>query len=177
MEPHFSRARKIRCDSTRPICNNCVRRSNDCEYDDKPRRRGPDKRPGTRQRSCKKRPTDASAPHPKRKKTTSETPNDEMEEASTMKPKEEPESPTTSRLLDRYPPDFQYSPPSHPPNPSVPLSSADLRFPDPNLHYKVCHLWAPSTETYTHIVARNIRSLPPCVRSRSLTQNSLPLST
>ncbi|KAI6021518.1 hypothetical protein BKA83DRAFT_4283107 [Pisolithus microcarpus] len=57
------RARKIRCDSTRPICHNC--------------RRGPDKRPGTRQRSCKKRPADGSAPVPpsKRKKAGSSTGN------------------------------------------------------------------------------------------------------
>jgi hypothetical protein len=139
MEPHFSRSRKIRCDSTRPICNNCIRRSNDCEYDERPRRRGPDKRPGTRQRSCKKRPTDGSAPPPKRKRTTSGTPIDEMEEASKMKPKEEPESPTTSRLLDRHPLDFQYSPPPHPLNPSAPPSSAGLRFSESNLLHKVCH--------------------------------------
>ncbi|EJF65212.1 hypothetical protein DICSQDRAFT_166265 [Dichomitus squalens LYAD-421 SS1] len=53
------RARKIRCDSTRPFCHNCLRRNNECEYDAVPKRRGPDKRPGTRQRSCKKRPPDA----------------------------------------------------------------------------------------------------------------------
>ncbi|KAF9227168.1 hypothetical protein BS17DRAFT_727147 [Gyrodon lividus] len=67
------RARKIRCDSTRPICHNCVRRSNECQYDAVPKRRGPDKRPGTRQRSCKKRPADGSAPPlppSKRKRTT-----------------------------------------------------------------------------------------------------------
>lgn len=68
-----SRGRKIRCDSTRPTCNNCVRRSNICEYDAVPKRRGPDKRPGTRQRSCKKRPPapDGFTPPPptKRKKT------------------------------------------------------------------------------------------------------------
>ncbi|PBK84181.1 hypothetical protein ARMGADRAFT_1000409 [Armillaria gallica] len=65
------RGRKIRCDSTRPVCNNCVRRSNVCEYDAVPKRRGPDKRPGTRQRSCKKRPADGSVPPPpKRKRTT-----------------------------------------------------------------------------------------------------------
>ncbi|KAG0700822.1 hypothetical protein DFH29DRAFT_602797 [Suillus ampliporus] len=66
------RARKIRCDSTRPICHNCVRRSNECQYDAAPKRRGPDKRPGTRQRSCKKRPTDGSTPPalpPKRKRS------------------------------------------------------------------------------------------------------------
>ena len=62
-----SRARKIRCDSTRPSCNNCVRRQNECQYDAVPKRRGPDKRPGTRQRSCKKRPADGSMPPVKKK--------------------------------------------------------------------------------------------------------------
>lgn len=68
---YFSRARKIRCDSTRPICNNCVRRSNPCEYDAVPKRRGPDKRPGTRQRSCKKRPSEgpSASPPSKRKRS------------------------------------------------------------------------------------------------------------
>ncbi|KAI0088094.1 hypothetical protein BDY19DRAFT_891709 [Irpex rosettiformis] len=58
------RARKIRCDSTRPVCNNCTRRGNDCEYDAVPKRRGPDKRPGTRQRSCKKRPSEGDPSSP-----------------------------------------------------------------------------------------------------------------
>ena len=58
---HHSRSRKIRCDSTRPTCHNCTRRGNECEYDAVPKRRGPDKRPGTRQRSCKKRTSDAES--------------------------------------------------------------------------------------------------------------------
>jgi hypothetical protein len=70
-----SRARKIRCDSTRPVCNNCVRRSNECQYDAVPKRRGPDKRPGTRQRSCKKRPPDGSAPSPPSKRKRIATDN------------------------------------------------------------------------------------------------------
>lgn len=69
-----SRARKIRCDSTRPSCNNCVRRQNECHYDAVPKRRGPDKRPGTRQRSCKKRPADGSMPVKKKQKKSSEEP-------------------------------------------------------------------------------------------------------
>ncbi|KAJ6556266.1 hypothetical protein B0H19DRAFT_1152298 [Mycena capillaripes] len=48
------RSRKIRCDSTRPHCANCSRRADQCEYDPAPKRRGPDKKPGTRQRRCKK---------------------------------------------------------------------------------------------------------------------------
>ncbi|GBE80437.1 hypothetical protein SCP_0301520 [Sparassis crispa] len=62
------RARKIRCDSTRPVCHNCTRRNNECEYDAVPKRRGPDKRPGTRQRSCKKRPVDDDVPPPRKKR-------------------------------------------------------------------------------------------------------------
>ncbi|KAL1719305.1 hypothetical protein EV715DRAFT_251791 [Schizophyllum commune] len=50
------RQRKIKCDSTRPSCHNCKKRENPCEYDPVPKRRGPDKRPGTRQRACGKRP-------------------------------------------------------------------------------------------------------------------------
>ncbi|KAJ7676664.1 hypothetical protein DFH06DRAFT_1317282 [Mycena polygramma] len=49
------RSRKIRCDSTRPHCSNCSRRGDQCEYDPAPKRRGPDKKPGTRQRRSKKR--------------------------------------------------------------------------------------------------------------------------
>ncbi|TFK44027.1 hypothetical protein BDQ12DRAFT_717221 [Crucibulum laeve] len=101
------RGRKIRCDSTRPVCNNCVRRSNVCEYDAQPKRRGPDKRPGTRQRSCKKRPADGSAPPPpKRKRTTAERSSEARESAPSNKVKENmasdlTRSPSLSRHSDR----------------------------------------------------------------------------
>ena len=68
-----SRARKIRCDSTRPGCDNCARRSSQCEYDAVPKRRGPDKRPGTRRRSCKKRPVDGEDIPSGRKRRKTET--------------------------------------------------------------------------------------------------------
>ncbi|KAI9455242.1 hypothetical protein BJY52DRAFT_1280837 [Lactarius psammicola] len=61
------RSRKIRCDSTRPKCQNCLKRGNDCVYDKVPKRRGPDKRPGTRKRSCKKRQSDGSEPNQPKK--------------------------------------------------------------------------------------------------------------
>ncbi|KAI9508507.1 hypothetical protein F5148DRAFT_890384 [Russula earlei] len=64
------RSRKIRCDSTRPNCQNCIKRGNECVYDKVPKRRGPDKRPGTRKRSCKKRQSDGSDPQPKKKRRT-----------------------------------------------------------------------------------------------------------
>ncbi|KAH9029572.1 hypothetical protein EDB85DRAFT_2250787 [Lactarius pseudohatsudake] len=63
----YSQSRKIRCDSTRPKCQNCLKRGNDCAYDKVPKRRGPDKCPGTRKRSCKKRQSDGSQPKKQRR--------------------------------------------------------------------------------------------------------------
>jgi len=86
--PLHSRARKIRCDSTRPGCDNCARRSSQCEYDAVPKRRGPDKRPGTRRRSCKKRPAEGEETPAVRKRRRTETEdersdgNDEMIQSS-----------------------------------------------------------------------------------------------
>lgn len=52
-----SRSRKIRCDGAKPICHNCSRRTGvtsssppECTYDTAPKRRGPDRNPGARQR-------------------------------------------------------------------------------------------------------------------------------
>ncbi|KAJ7301656.1 hypothetical protein DFH08DRAFT_906612 [Mycena albidolilacea] len=47
--------RKIRCDGAKPVCHNCDERaasscSSECNYDALPKRRGPDKTPGARQR-------------------------------------------------------------------------------------------------------------------------------
>ncbi|KIK57175.1 hypothetical protein GYMLUDRAFT_75693 [Collybiopsis luxurians FD-317 M1] len=50
------RTRKIRCDGAKPVCHNCGRRNgggSDCNYDSVPRRRGPDKTPGARQRMAR----------------------------------------------------------------------------------------------------------------------------
>ena len=48
------RNRKIRCDGAKPVCHNCTKRSSSsedaCSYDAMPKRRGPDKLPGARQR-------------------------------------------------------------------------------------------------------------------------------
>ncbi|TFK40666.1 hypothetical protein BDQ12DRAFT_733873 [Crucibulum laeve] len=47
------RTRKIRCDGAKPVCHNCSRRTTggpECNYDALPKRRGPDKTPGARQR-------------------------------------------------------------------------------------------------------------------------------
>ncbi|KAK7048512.1 Zn(2)-C6 fungal-type domain-containing protein [Favolaschia claudopus] len=51
------RTRKIRCDGAKPVCHNCGKRSSgssECNYDPLPKRRGPDKTPGARQRVARK---------------------------------------------------------------------------------------------------------------------------
>ncbi|EAU90780.2 hypothetical protein CC1G_09257 [Coprinopsis cinerea okayama7 len=126
------RARKIRCDSTRPVCNNCVRRSNQCEYDAVPKRRGPDKRPGTRQRSCKKRPADGSIPPPAKKKKT----NPASDPANTVvqsriKPENLPDQ-LRSPIAPRHPSEKHLNPP--PPHPYPyhhphPVPVTELRLP------------------------------------------------
>ncbi|KAF8555733.1 hypothetical protein OG21DRAFT_1507366 [Imleria badia] len=50
------RTRKIRCDGAKPTCHNCTRRAkpaDPCVYDSTPKRRGPDKTPGARQRMAR----------------------------------------------------------------------------------------------------------------------------
>ncbi|PPQ68813.1 hypothetical protein CVT24_007698 [Panaeolus cyanescens] len=136
------RSRKIRCDSQRPSCNNCLRRSNDCQYDSAPKRRGPDKNPGTRQRSCKRRPTDGSAPPPPKRakrsasdRTSTTAPNTEQRgslPSPTVKENMQDNkrtSPTSYRLNDRQPP-------SQPPQPQHPIPA---RQPLPDLHYHPPH--------------------------------------
>ncbi|KAJ7624638.1 hypothetical protein FB45DRAFT_923919 [Roridomyces roridus] len=94
------RGRKIRCDSNRPSCNNCVRRKNECIYDAAPKRRGPDKRPGTRQRTCKKRSADGSSPPPaKRKRKTSSGSHSAGVDTTSDKMKEpqKPVAPSTTK--------------------------------------------------------------------------------
>lgn len=50
------RTRKIRCDGAKPTCHNCGRHPKEddpCTYDAAPKRRGPDKVPGARQRTAR----------------------------------------------------------------------------------------------------------------------------
>ncbi|KAI6114414.1 hypothetical protein F5141DRAFT_1062823 [Pisolithus sp. B1] len=58
------RTRKIRCDGAKPACHNCMRRAkadDECTYDTAPKRRGPDKRPGARQRVLRETRMDEAA--------------------------------------------------------------------------------------------------------------------
>ncbi|KAK7690029.1 hypothetical protein QCA50_006673 [Cerrena zonata] len=76
------RSRKIRCDGAKPVCHNCTRRSStaegtlpECSYDPAPKRRGPDKVPGARQRSTQTTITEGGKVRRRRRRaeTTSKT--------------------------------------------------------------------------------------------------------
>lgn len=171
----ISRSRKIRCDSTRPICNNCARRSNECEYDLVPKRRGPDKRPGTRQRSCKKRPADGSSPpRAKRKRTSSEQITEPQEIPAPSRVKENMQDSKHSspiRQVDRYTQDPHLS------HPHSGLSSTDVRIQtDPTTHYKVCY-FIISSPYLNRFLARDIIISSDKVWARFLRQIFLSSAT
>ena len=68
----FSRTRKIRCDGAKPVCHNCGRRAtggNECNYDPVPKRRGPDKTPGARQRMARDAKSDVESGPRRRRRT------------------------------------------------------------------------------------------------------------
>jgi len=72
IEPLCSRTRKIRCDGAKPTCHNCVHRpgNKDCNYDPVPKRRGPDRIPGARNR-----PGEAPSDGPRRRRRPRELGN------------------------------------------------------------------------------------------------------
>ncbi|KAF8842166.1 hypothetical protein BDN67DRAFT_899803 [Paxillus ammoniavirescens] len=84
------RTRKIRCDGAKPTCHNCTRRTkanDECVYDAAPKRRGPDKMPGARQRMAREvrqgSESDAMASRRRRRKkhgvvSTTQLPADEL---------------------------------------------------------------------------------------------------
>lgn len=87
----FSRTRKIRCDGAKPVCHNCGRRTtgnNECTYDPVPKRRGPDKTPGARQRMARdvRNQLDSSLLQSRRRRRTRDVPsldpNDTIEYSS-----------------------------------------------------------------------------------------------
>ena len=72
-----SRTRKIRCDGAKPICHNCGRRptgGSDCNYDSIPKRRGPDKTPGARQRIARELRNEIEGGAPRRRRRTRDIP-------------------------------------------------------------------------------------------------------
>ena len=82
----FSRTRKIRCDGAKPVCHNCGRRStgnNECTYDPVPKRRGPDKTPGARQRMARDARGEADGVRRRRRRDTSATDTTSVSTSST----------------------------------------------------------------------------------------------
>jgi hypothetical protein len=143
-----------------------------------PKRRGPDKRPGTRQRSCKKRPADGSTPpRSKRKRTSSDQITELQEIPAPSRVKENMEESKHSppiRQVDRYTQDPHLS------HPHPGLSSTDVRIQtDPATHYKVCYfvITSPNLNRFS---ARDViisSDKVVSVRARFLRQIFLPSAT
>ncbi|KAG7088294.1 hypothetical protein E1B28_012305 [Marasmius oreades] len=77
------RARKIRCDGAKPVCHNCHQRANgngECNYDSVPRRRGPDKTPGARQRMARDSRDSDSTIRRRRKRPETSSPTSTVDE-------------------------------------------------------------------------------------------------
>lgn len=96
-----SRTRKIRCDGAKPVCHNCSRRTtnnNECSYDPIPKRRGPDKTPGARQRIARD-VTSQLEPFPGRRRrrtrdiSSSETIDRAQYDSSSLSPQRDPADP------------------------------------------------------------------------------------
>ncbi|KAJ7095744.1 hypothetical protein B0H15DRAFT_774458 [Mycena belliarum] len=115
------RTRKIRCDGAKPICHNCNKRSSggsECNYDPLPKRRGPDKTPGARQRAARKMSAESGSGR-SRRRANSLGATDRSPDGTQLPPFSFP-SPSSSEntqspedLLSPYEPRM-----SHPMNPS-----------------------------------------------------------
>ncbi|KAF9013400.1 hypothetical protein BDQ17DRAFT_1231610 [Cyathus striatus] len=81
------RTRKIRCDGAKPICHNCNRRvgNDECNYDAVPKRRGPDKTPGARQRLARDETADEAPPR-RRRRTREEKPSLQQQSSASPDP-------------------------------------------------------------------------------------------
>ncbi|EKM49512.1 uncharacterized protein PHACADRAFT_265028 [Phanerochaete carnosa HHB-10118-sp] len=76
------RTRKIRCDGAKPVCHNCSRRvatgaddATPCTYDAAPKRRGPDRNPGSRQRVPPQETTEGGKVRRRRRRGTGPSPD------------------------------------------------------------------------------------------------------
>ncbi|KAF8887164.1 hypothetical protein BD779DRAFT_1528462 [Infundibulicybe gibba] len=108
------RTRKIRCDGAKPVCHNCGRRNNgsECNYDRVPKRRGPDKTPGARQRMARATKDEESGVFPIRRRRRRPNTSDILHQ--------EPKTAGTNDTSSQSPP-FETN--FHP---DVPLSPASL---------------------------------------------------
>ncbi|RXW24529.1 hypothetical protein EST38_g1353 [Candolleomyces aberdarensis] len=121
------RTRKIRCDGAKPACHNCGRRTtgnNECTYDPVPKRRGPDKTPGARQRMARDAQDEADGARRRRRRDTSAT---DMTSASTSSTRSastpRPEIPQQPITLALPPGSSEHSPYNSPTADFAPVSN------------------------------------------------------
>ncbi|KAF9519600.1 hypothetical protein BS47DRAFT_1387894 [Hydnum rufescens UP504] len=96
------RSRKIKCDGTYPACLTCIRRrSPKCEYDNEPRRRGPDRQPRVRTRQYSGPPPSSSRPRRPQKRASNDPAPTPMIPSTRQSPPytTSDASPTVSRML------------------------------------------------------------------------------
>lgn len=111
-----SRSRKLRCDRLKPQCHHCIRRNRRipghsvCEYEDVPRRRGPDRVPGARTRTTK-RPPASSQPDPPIPRPPSVKPIQVVFRVSPRRVGKDPEDDDQSQQVVPLPaePSYQYT--------------------------------------------------------------------
>ncbi|KAJ7633303.1 hypothetical protein B0H17DRAFT_1108091 [Mycena rosella] len=167
------RSRKIRCDSTRPHCANCSRRADMCEYDTAPKRRGPDKKPGTRQRRCKTR-VDEGENVPQRK--LSSRPDSSSGASASASIGELPSPASVS------PPDaaiaLSTAPQAERPTKRQKVSKREVRTQSlGDLAERVQQQPSRAPAVAAHTYGRAIRPLPPQPHSPSTEQGPLRIST
>ncbi|CAA7261414.1 unnamed protein product [Cyclocybe aegerita] len=102
------RTRKIRCDGAKPVCHNCGRRSNgnnECDYDPVPKRRGPDKIPGARQRMARDlmNEIDNGLPQRRRRRTSDNSSSHSNETTHHQMPMQHPSTSATDSPQNRRP--------------------------------------------------------------------------
>jgi Fungal Zn(2)-Cys(6) binuclear cluster domain len=69
----LSHSRKIKCDGAHPVCSTCIRRrSPRCDYDDEPRRRGPDRTPRFRTHHDSGAPPSLTRPRRSQKRSSND---------------------------------------------------------------------------------------------------------
>ena len=153
---HPSRTRKTRCDGAKPACHNCTRRAKQtdpCLYDTAPKRRGPDKTPGARQRMAREAlqecETDAVASRRRRRKrhdTASPPPQPQLRPPPTsptpLPPLKQPSLVLDPQLADMPPfrPTPAASTPPLPPGSSLTGSASFLSDPLPVLPDALYHM-------------------------------------
>jgi hypothetical protein len=103
MTSFISRNRKTRCDGAKPVCYNCSKRASggdvECTYDSIPKRRGPDRTPGARQRSNRGLRDEGEEQQPRRRRrSTIDSSSQEMVSTNESPAQLNPIQPLTEQM-------------------------------------------------------------------------------